>query len=399
MSSTVVMSSRKRPSSRSPPKSSSRPAWTVVQWPVLSGGGPPRGDERHLAPVARAHVEGVQVAVEVVGRILTAAQHEQPRAQRRDGVADAPGRRLAWAARPRQDAGAGRNAGAGQRRTQPGEAHAPRSRGRCQACAPGRRACGLDLPPGDARHLCGKQGLPRASASLGQSAAWAALAGHIGLVFRLARHVELPQVVEGGLGRVAAEDVHGLVHGARAVPAALRGRLGRAVLRHPAHCREVEPVEVVEAPARRAAAKDEDPPAEAHGRVRPAWARPLADGAGSLDHNRRLLRLVDAGPSAGCCVKEPRVVHEGRLALPTAEHEQPRADGRERGRLPLLGRDAHGVQVLPPATAQRTLLVQHPQVVELPLLALTPEDVQPAVRQARSTVQEARLRRGPSVDQ
>ena len=45
MSSTVVMSSRKRPSSRNPPKSRSRPAWTVVQWPVLSGGGPPRGDE------------------------------------------------------------------------------------------------------------------------------------------------------------------------------------------------------------------------------------------------------------------------------------------------------------------------------------------------------------------
>ena len=56
-----------------------------------------RGVQRHLAPVARAHVEGVQVAVEVVGRVLTAAQHEQPRTQRRDGVPDAPGRRLAWA--------------------------------------------------------------------------------------------------------------------------------------------------------------------------------------------------------------------------------------------------------------------------------------------------------------
>lgn len=54
-----------------------------------------RGVERHLAPVARAHVEGVQVAVEVVGRVLTAAQHEQPRTQRCDGVPDAPGRRLA----------------------------------------------------------------------------------------------------------------------------------------------------------------------------------------------------------------------------------------------------------------------------------------------------------------
>ena len=56
-----------------------------------------RGVQRHLAPVARAHVEGVQVAVEVVGRVLAAAQHEQPRTQRRDGVPDAPGRRLAWA--------------------------------------------------------------------------------------------------------------------------------------------------------------------------------------------------------------------------------------------------------------------------------------------------------------
>ena len=46
--------------------------------------------------------------------------------------------------------------------------------------------------------------------------------------------------------------------------------------------------------------------------------------------------------------------------LPAAKHEQPRADGRERGRLPLLGCDTHGLQVLPPATAQRALLVQHP---------------------------------------
>ena len=53
----------------------------------------------------------------------------------------------------------------------------------------------------------------------------------------------------------------------------------------------------------------------------------------------------------------------------------------------------------PPATAQRALLVQHPEVVELPVLALAPEDVEPAVREASGTVQEAGLRRGPTVDQ
>ena len=67
-------------------------------------------------------------------------------------------------------------------------------------------------------------------------------------------------------------------------------------------------MKVVEAAARRAAAEDEHAVAEADGRVRPARARPLADGACGLHHNRRLLRLIDAGPSAGCCVKEPRVI-------------------------------------------------------------------------------------------
>ena len=40
--------------------------------------------------------------------------------------------------------------------------------------------------------------LPRTSASLGQSAAWAALAGHIGLVFHLGADLAILEVTVGG---------------------------------------------------------------------------------------------------------------------------------------------------------------------------------------------------------
>eukprot|EP00965_Chrysotila_dentata_P024652 816804-Pleurochrysis_carterae.AAC.1 len=91
---------------------------------------------------------------------------------------------------------------------------------------------------------------------------------------RVLSRVIRPQIIERRLGGVPTEDVHRCVaHGACTVAAPCGRRLAPRLLQAPRARLHVEPVQVVEAAARRAAPEDEHALTDANRAVRPARAR------------------------------------------------------------------------------------------------------------------------------